>query len=253
MRPRILHSLSRHLAIALEEGIRGGVGEVPIPVYLCHPLDLADAPLSPTESFPERGASDGRGRVGRSSGRAVGALYLSRVAPDARFRQAGSFAEPPLGPALPAHVRRFGFWVRLRFVFMVVGGSNEEELGALAGALQALSATPFVSVDEILGVDAESRTERSTSVESGDEREGVSKEVDVFPLEIIEDDSIWRELGMEEHRLAVVFHVSVPLAAPQADPVGKVVDRELALTPADVEAPAKADRGGGGRATGVST
>ncbi len=217
MRPRILHNLSRHLAIGLEEGIRGGAGENPIPVYLCHPLDLADAPPSTSEG-PVEGSSV---REGRSSGRAAGALYLCRVAPDSRYRQAGTYTEPPLGPALPAHVRRYGLWVRLRYVFMVLGGSHEEELGALSGALQALSASPFVGVDKLC------------EEENGD-RGGVSPEVAALPLEIVEDASIWREIGMEEHRLAVVFDVSLPLASLHAEPVGKVVDRDISIEVASI-------------------
>ena len=211
MRPRVLHNLSRHLAIALEEGIRGGAGENPIPVYLCHPLDLAAVPLSSSEG-PVSGSDVGQGR---SSGRAAGALYLCRVGPDTRYRQAGTFAEPSLGPALAAHVRRFGLWVRLRFAFMVLGGSHEEELGALSGALQALSAAPFVEVDRL--------------TEDGGDRGGVSREVEALPLEIVEDASVWRELGMEEHHLAVVFDVLLPLESPRAESVGKVVDRDISI------------------------
>lgn len=210
MRPRILHDLSRHLAIRLEEGIRGGVEENPIPVYLCHPLDLADTPAGGGV-----GQAMGVGQaigVGQAGGGAAGALYLSRITPDTRYRQAGTFAEASLGPALPVHVRRYGFWVRVRFVFMVCGGSHEEELGALTGGLQALAALPVLGVAEV--------TEDPGSV---------SPEVETLPIEIVDDVDVWREIGMSEHRLAVVFDVSVPLASTNLEAAPKVVDRELEL------------------------
>ena len=205
MRPRILHDLSRNLAIRLEEGIRGGVEENPVPVYLCHPLDLVDVP-------PPDPVEGGDRREQSSSGRAVGALYLCHLAPDARYRQAGKYAEPSPGPALPAQMRRYGAWIKARFVFVVAGGTHEEELGALSGALQTLHALPFVDLAEI------------------GERDGsVSPEVDVLPVEVVDDPAIWRQIGMAEHRLAVVFEVSLPLSSPVGEPVGRVVDREIGV------------------------
>jgi len=209
MRPRILHDLSRHLAIRLEEGIRGGAEENPVPVYLCHPLDLAHAPAV-------RQGDRASGTGGRSGGHVAGALYLSRIAPARRFRQAGRFAERDAGPGLPARARRFGVWTRLRFGFMVIGGSHEEELGALAAALQTLDSMPFISLEELGSSDG-----------------SLSSEVDAVALEIVDDDGLWRELGMDEHRLAVVFEVTLPLQSREVEPLATVVDRDLAVVPRD--------------------
>jgi hypothetical protein len=212
MRPRILHDLSRHLAIRLEEGIRGGAEEKPIPVFLCHPLDLAEAAAAgPLEGVVEPQES-GEVVVRTAGTRVAGALYLYRIAPDARYRQAGSFAEPALDAAIAVQRRRYGFWVRLRYAFLVLGGSHEDELGALGGALQTLYATPYLSLAE-LGTDDGS----------------VSAEVDCFPVEVVEDPGVWRELGLEEHRLGVVFEVSLPLASREVEQLAAVVDRDLVV------------------------
>ena len=194
MRPGDFYDLSRYLAIRFEESICGTAEQQEIPVFLCHPIDL-----------PTRGEDAGGG--------ARGVLYLHRVSPDARYRQAGSRMQPAPEAGLPGRSRRGGLWVNLRYVFMIVEATPQEEMGSIGAALQFLHSSallPVGEMEEFLG-------------------KGVDLEIAELPVEIVEDREAWRELGLPRHQLAISFEVSLPLASQKYETVERVLEREVRL------------------------
>jgi hypothetical protein len=217
MRRRIFYSLSRHLAILLETGIRGEVGENRLPVFLCHPLDALGGEDHPEETH------------------ARGVLYLYRITPDRRYRQAPLSLEPPrrkgsdagavelVPPAgRAAGMRLPGLWVRLRYAFLVVGGTLEEELEALAAALETLEEHPLVSTAALLDADG-------LALAAEDEEAPGEMEVDALPLRLLDEPEAWRELGLAEHHLSVVFEVALPLGSRQLEPAAWILERRVVV------------------------
>jgi len=231
MRPKLFHDLSRHLAIRLEGGIRTDLrrepglphepghsahlapAAAPIPVYLCHPLDILEGRDSLTTT-----------RGGEPGSAAAGVLYLTRIAPDARYRSSGfcgdttlvSAAEPRTGGA---RWRPRGLWVRLRYVFLVVRATLEDELGALEAALRTLSDEPFVDTSELVAA-------RADPDAGGGEPESCE-----LPIEVVEEPHAWRDLGLDEHRLSICFDVAVPVASGRSESWPTIVDRDVRLEP----------------------
>ena len=160
-----------------------------VPVFLCHPLDA----LEGSEV---------------AEGRPAGVLYLSRLGPDADapHRRGISLSSSPM-PDEPHRVSIPDLWIRLRYAFLVVGGTPEDELGVLATVLTGLHSRPYVSVRDL------------------DEQEG--EEGDILPLHLIEDPAMWREIGLEEHRLSACFEVSVPLSGGSSEVVDSVLERDF--------------------------
>ena len=205
MRPRIFYELSRHLAILLEKGLRGGPESARIPVFLCHPLD----PLEAQGPQGSHGPGGAREELGAHT---AGILYPVRFSPEARYRQAGMTLEPP-GAGQPRDRLRFpGLWVRVRYVFLVAGGSMEDQLEALAAALRTLHDGSVVEVPAVAG-----------------EGESGAAEGGTYPLRIVEDPEGWRELGLAEHRWTVSFEVTVPIASSRAEEVDRILEREVRL------------------------
>jgi hypothetical protein len=106
---------------------------------------------------------------------------------------------------------------------MVVGATVEEELGALAAALQCLHGRPFLDAGEFAS-----------------DEELQHLEVGSVPVTIVNEPHAWRDLGLDEHRLAVVFEVSLPLphddamdAMAPGTIVGRSVRLEAGKTPED--------------------
>ncbi len=196
MRPGDFYDLSRYLAIRFEEFVRGTADQQEIPVYLCHPIDL-----------PPRGAGEDAG------GGARGVLYLHRISPAARYRQAGARLQPAEEAGLPGRSCRGGLWVNLRYVFMIVEATPQEEMGSIGAALQFLHSSALLPVGEM--------------------EEFLGKEVDLeiaeLPVEIVEDREAWRELGLPRHHLGISFEVSLPLAAQKYETVERVLEREVRL------------------------
>lgn len=202
MRPRILYELSRRLAILLEESLRGGaVGR--IPVFLCHPLD-------PLESRDDLESN------------AAGILYPVRVTPDTRLRRSGVEWEPGTLRQPQEACRWQSLWVRVRYVFLVAGGSLELELEALAAALRALHDHSAITLDADI-VDGDTEARATGNVPEGQPR---SEEL-AFPLAIIDAPESWRELGLPDHRRVVTFEVTVPIRSARVETVARVLEREL--------------------------
>ncbi len=206
MRPRIFHDLSRFLATLLEGGSRGGSDANRLPVYLCHPMDLL-----------QDGQTDAE--------RASGVLYLCRVSPANQYPQAGLFlgADTTRGPGgAPGgggHLGKPGIWVRLRYVFLVVGGTLEDELSALAAAFHVLHGHPIVNAKD-LGDD----------LSVGRMSEDIPElEIDAFPLSIVDAPDAWREIGLEEHRLSISFEVTLLLPSAPLQKVEPILERDLSV------------------------
>jgi hypothetical protein len=199
MRPRILYELSRHLAILLEEGMRGGTGEGGsqgrIPVFLCHPLDPIQAEDPRREDLAAHTA---------------GILYPVRVIPEPRYRQVGPSLEPARQGQFRDRFRRPSLWLRARFVFLVAGGTLEMQLEAIAASLRTLHDAASIELPEW--------------DESGEPAEG-----GVLPLRIVEDSEGWRELGLTDHRLSITFEVAFSIRSARVEEVDRVLEREVTL------------------------
>ena len=204
MRPRIFHELSRHLAELLEKGIRGGSGENPIAILLCHPLDAFSDGREPSES----GVA--------SEEAATGVLYLYRVSPAPQFRQGGLFLEEDRVPGGVGRMRKAGPWARLRYAFLVVGGTQADELGVLSAALRLFHEKPFVELEQLGDATA---------------FEDPNFTFDFLPVTLLDEPGTWREIGLEEHRLSLSFEVCVPLPSGPAKRVEPIVERDLDLKP----------------------
>ncbi len=200
MGPRI-YDLSRSLAALLERGLQGPGPSRPVPVLLCHPLDLLGNPEALAAGT-------------------VAALYPVRVAPETRLRE--SALCPESRTAVPddlfERLRFPSLWVRVRFAFLVAGGSLEDQLGAIEAALRTLHDHPSIAVP---GEDA------PPGIEGGSEGAAESAEREGYPLRIVEDPECWRELGLREHALTVVFEVIVPIASSRTRVLPRVVERRL--------------------------
>ena len=254
MRPRILYELSEQLAILLEDGLRDARGAERVPVLLCHPLDpLEDRDRLSARTvgvlYPSRITPETRLRR-------AGHVPVEE-APRARGSAHADIEERLLAPAL---------WIRVRYVFLVTGGGIEEQLGAVAAALRTLHDHPYVTLsgsrsrsgdtervstwleDESPETQGGARrdprkrdprqrdpTERDHGAEkeraesSGEAGEGAAEEQDSLPLQIVEDPSAWRELGLSEHRLTISFEVTVPIASTRSEVVSRVLERDLSL------------------------
>jgi hypothetical protein len=222
----VLYELSHELALILENGLRNLQGEEsprPVPVLFCHPLD----PLEHPRSSPGGGVEGGT----------VGVLYPVRIFPEPIYRQIGLSLESEgrqgTGKEL---LRKPGLWVRVRYAFLVSGGSMEDQLGAMEAALRTLNDHPLVSLKESPsssgepdlpaehqgGLQGAGLLEGSLAVE--DPAEG-----GVFPLRIVDDPEGWRDLGLSEHRLTLSFEVTVLLPSSRAERVERVLDRDVRL------------------------
>jgi len=197
MRPRILYELSRRLAILLEEGMRGDPGSPRVPVFLCHPLD-------PVDAGEETGAHT------------AGILYPVGISPEARYRQQGYTLETALERGAREGLRRKSLWVRVRYLFLVAGGSMEVQLEALAAALRTLHDHPTVDLQPILA-----DTDSQAPPEAGEHGS--------FPLTIIDAPEGWRELGLQDHRVTIGFEVAAPIASGVLEPVERVLERAVRL------------------------
>jgi len=233
MRPGILYDLSQRLAVLLEDGLRGHRAEPRIPVLICHPLD----PIENKENL---------------QGGTVGVLYPLRVSPESRLRAASLALEGfalergPAGEDLKERVRLPGLWLRVRYVFLLAGGTVQNQLGAIAAALRTLHDHPLITLGPAGAEGGGERTEDPARSSQGagaagegdrrgpaDEtsREGGPQEVaqGSFPLRILEDCEGWRDLGLSEHRLTVSFEVTIPLASERTEPVERIFERELEI------------------------
>jgi hypothetical protein len=232
MRPGILYDLSQRLAVLLEDGLRGTRGEPKIPVLICHPLD----PIENKENL---------------QGGTVGVLYPVRVSPESRLRAASLALETGFtlergqaGEDLKERIRLPGLWLRVRYLFLLAGGTVENQLGAIAAALRTLHDHPLITLGPAGAEGGGQRTEDSARSSQGaasagerrgppDEtsREGGPEEAaqGSFPLRILEDCEGWRELGLSEHRLTISFEVTIPLASERSEPVERIFERELEI------------------------
>lgn len=201
-----IYELSRWLAALIERGIQEPRPRRPIPVLVCHPLDPFERP-----EIVESGT--------------VGVLYPVRISPETRLRQSalaveGRALRGDAGPEDVVERLRFpGLWVRVRYVFFAVGGSLEEQLGAIGAALRTLHDNPTVRAPE-----RPSPGPGAPPDAEGAPREGGSE---AYPVRILEDVEGWRELGLGEHALAIAFEVTVPIASSRTRAVPRVVERKL--------------------------
>jgi hypothetical protein len=235
MRPRVLHELTQRLAALLEDGLRGGRGAERIPVFVCHPLD----PLEDREAL---------------RGGPLGILYPARVVPEPRCAQVALRAGPETirgdlagGMELVEEWRLPALWVRVRYVFLVTGGSVDEQLGAIAAALRTIHDTPTVRLDVPLAAGSREGEEAGTAGGSAagdgeapgaaspprsvrravqDEADDAPPEEDL-PVRLVEDGEAWREIGLAEHRLTVSFEVTVPIASARTESAQRILEREL--------------------------
>lgn len=240
MRPRILYDLSRQLAILLERGLRGERGSPRIPVLVCHPLDALE------------------GREGPGAG-TLAVLYPTRIVQETRWRDRTFTVDGPRlggdrvvgrggvgGPAAPAdlreRVRHPPLWVRARFAFLVLGGTVEDQLGAMTAALQTVHDHPTLSLGGPVGdgpagerravgeAEAEEAEDRGAGAkEAGAKEAGGEAETDAdgFPLRLVDDGEGWKDLGLKEHVLTISLEVTIPIASERTEIVERVVDREV--------------------------
>lgn len=202
-----IYDLSRSLAALLEKGLGEPRPARPIPVLLCHPLDLFESP-----EMLESGT--------------VAALYPVRIAPETRLRQSALCAESraSVPDALEERLRFPSLWVRVRYAFVVAGGSLEDQLGAIQAALRTLHDNPSVAVSA--GPTGLPEGSAPDAREHGD-RAREDKECESYPLRIVEDPEGWRELGLREHALTTVFEVTIPIASSRTMVLPRVVERDL--------------------------
>jgi len=198
MRPRILHDVSQELGVLLQRAVEDE-GDRRIPVVLCHPLD-------PLESGKDLTTNP------------VGILYPLRITPDDRMRQPGPRLPPPEPGNRGERLGRHDLWLRVRFVFLVVGGSIEDQLEALGAALRAIHDHPLLVVRPGPQPGGPLPLEAAAETEDG-----------ALPIRIVEESNAWRELGLTEHRLCIAFDVSVPIRSTATEAVGRILERDLEL------------------------
>ena len=189
-RPRMLHDVSRRLALLLEAGMSGESSDEAekIPVLLSHPLVFEE-----DEALGDR---------------TTAILYPIRFVPERGFRRPGMAYVPPSPGGGTEGFRGETLWVRARFVFTVAGGSLEGQLGAVEAALRTAHDNPLL--------------------EMGDGAEGVAAgETGGYPLRIVDDPESWRDLGLAEHRLLIGFEVTVPIESSRFEPFERVTGRDL--------------------------
>ncbi len=204
MGSRILHELSREVALLLESGLRGEEGRR-IPVFLCHPLDPFEERRDPEEGT-------------------FGILYMTRVVPDRSLRQNAIDGGSPFDVTLEPRLRCPPLWVRARYVFLVAGGDVEHQLVAVASALQTLHDHQCVCLPA--GEDAAGDPESLV----GDPEGGRSPADGVVcPLRLVDDGEGWRELGLPEHRLTLAFDVTCPIPSSPLEPVERIQERGLSI------------------------
>ncbi len=234
MRPRALYELSRHLAILLESGLKEGGDGRRVPVFLCHPLD----PMEHSESLEAS---------------TVGILYPTRISPEPRLRHAGLSLEtsvPFEGDSarqaeMPAdskdRLRWSGLWVKVRYAFLVAGGSVEDQLEAVGAALRTLHDHPYVQVDDT----SRARTPAGAPAEGGAGGEppaqapggppgetsnaGGDPGANAYPITLLDEGEGWRELGLAEHHLTISFEVTLCIPSERAEVVDRVLERDLHL------------------------
>jgi hypothetical protein len=234
MRPRVLYELSRRLAILLESGLKEGGDGRRVPVFLCHPLD----PMENRESLEAS---------------TVGILYPTRISPEPRLRHAGLSLETSMpfegGRArwaeMPAdskdRLRMSGLWVKVRYAFLVAGGSVEDQLEAIGAALRTLHDHPYVKIDEAPqapsgeGAPAESTAggeppaQAPSLAPGGTSDAGADPGADAFPVTLLDEGEGWRELGLAEHHLTISFEVTLCIPSERAEVVERVLERDLHL------------------------
>ena len=209
MGSRILYELSQEVAILLETGLRGDDGRQ-IPVLFCHPLDPFGDQHEPVEGT-------------------FGILYMTRIVPDLNLRQNGIEGGSVLDATIQPRLCRPPLWVRARYVFLVAGGDAEQQLVALASALQTLH--DHQSVRMPAGGDAGGESE-DLRPDEPDGRFGGDKSTTgdvVCPLGLVGDGEGWRELGLQEHRLTLAFEVTCPIPSAPMEPVDRIQERGLSI------------------------
>lgn len=189
-RSRMLHDVSRRLALLLEAGMSGDASDEAekIPVLLSHPL-----------AFEEDEALGNR---------TTAILYPIRFVPERGLRRPGMAYVPPSPGGGAEGFRGETLWVRARFVFTVAGGSLEGQLGAVEAALRTVHDHPLLE----MGGAAEGA---ATGENAG------------YPLRIVDDPESWRDLGLAEHRLLIGFEVTVPIESSRFEPFERVTGRDL--------------------------
>ncbi len=210
MGSRILHELSQEVVILLETGLRGDDGRQ-IPIFFCHPLDPFGDQHDPTEGT-------------------FGILYMTSIVPDLNLRQNGiECGSGLLDATIQPRLSRPPLWVRVRYVFLVAGGDAEQQLVALASALQTLHDHQCVRLPA--GGDAGGGSEDLRPDEpDGRFGGGNSTAGDVVcPLGLVGDGEGWRELGLQEHRLTLAFEVACPIPSAPMEPVDRIQERGLSI------------------------
>lgn len=205
MRTGILGQVTRHLATRFEDAARAEADEGAVPVFVCHPH----------EAIESTGGEEGN--------RAAGVLYLFRIGPEPGTAQRRGRLEPAIVPGASGRIVIEGPWLRLRYAFLVVGGTSEDELEILAAIIADLNREPWLEP-----IDTRAEKDR----EPGEPPLGVASSEsrvlrDVWPLRLVEAPETWREIGLEEHRLAVVFELTLTLPGPAPERIEPVLEREL--------------------------
>ncbi|MEM7231812.1 MAG: Pvc16 family protein [Planctomycetota bacterium] len=214
MRPKGLHELSQRLTHRLEDAMAHDE-EDRMPVYFCHPIELLESRGS--DSAP------------------AGVLYLYRISPDSSLGDAPMRLEAPPVPGAPGFLRRSELWLRMRFVFLVVGGEQSLELECIGAVLRDLHERP-VSLTEPFR-SASARPEHFETEDDLDDSEEFARSEesalthcgDVLPIHILDEPNAWKEIGLDEHRLAVTFEVPVSLPSERADRIEPVLERDVAF------------------------
>lgn len=238
MRPRILYELSRHLAILLENGLKEGGNGRRVPVFLCHPLD----PMEHRESLDAS---------------TLGILYPTRISPDPKLRHAGLSLETSMPfeggrarrvdmPGDPGdRLRMPGLWVKVRYAFLVAGGSIEDQLEAIGAALRTLHDNPYIKIDDAPRAPSSGGAPEGSPAESGVGGEasagdppgspgaastrGAEASATAFPLRLLDEGEGWRELGLGEHHLTISFEVTACILSERTEAVERVLDRDVHL------------------------
>jgi hypothetical protein len=152
---------------------------------------------------------------------------LSRVSRK-RLPLGPTFEESPQGfegqhfrwPALPAAAH---------YVFFLAGGSLEEQLTAIAAALQTLHDHRLLEFAPA-GEPGAAAGEPAPAAAFGPSGEyGPAGESDVWrcPLAIVDEEEGWRELGLPEHRLTIAFEVTVVIPSARIEAVARVGERRV--------------------------
>ena len=139
-------------------------------------------------------------------------LCLYRVEPERRVPSPWTIGEggDASGSGIRLDLRRPPLWVGCRFLVAVRGRGAAEEAELISAAYRTLHDHSAISSEHLASIRDLAYADR-------------------YPVEILDEREAWREAGLSRPRLSVTFRVVVPIPSALADPLDRVLEREITI------------------------